>query len=131
MAIGKEDTQLIVLMDWIRFNKLDDVTFHCANERSTTPQAGALLKRKGVLAGVSDVIMMKPSQRWHGLAIELKVKGGKTSPAQYKFLAALNREGYCAKVCYSADEAILLIKNYLNLSEQPPAESQTTSIISA
>ena len=79
--IGLEDTQLIILMDWIRFNKLDDVTYHCANERSTTPQAGALLKRKGVLAGVADVIMMKPSQRWHGLAIELKVKGGKLSPA--------------------------------------------------
>jgi len=120
--IGLEDTQLIILMDWIRFNKLDDVTYHCANERSTTPQAGALLKRKGVLAGVADVIMMKPSQRWHGLAIELKVKGGKLSPAQSKFLAALNREGYLAKVCWSAEEAIELICKYLNITppHKPP-----------
>lgn len=116
MKLGAEDTQLIIVMDFIRFHGLDNVTYHVANERSTTPQAGAILKRKGVLAGVSDIIMMKPSQRWHGLAIELKVKGGKLSLAQSKFLSALNEEGYLAKVCFGADEAIKLIKSYLMMS---------------
>lgn len=113
--IGLEDIELIKIFDWLRFMKLDNISFHVGNERKCTPQAGALLKRKGVTAGVSDIFIMRPSHLWHGLIIELKVKGGKLSPAQDKFLAQMNMEGYCAKVCYGADETIDIICKYLNL----------------
>jgi hypothetical protein len=116
MAIGKEDLELIILFDWLRFNKLDHVAFHPANERRCTAQQGALLKRKGVTAGVSDVIFLRPSQRWNGLIIEMKSKGGKLSPHQAKFLETMAKEGYLTKVCFSADEAISLIKSYLMIS---------------
>lgn len=125
--IGLEDTQLIIIMDFVRFHKLDDFIFHVANERSTTPQAGALLKRKGVLAGVSDLLVMRPMQGYPGLFIELKVKGGKVSPAQEKFLKTMQREGYMTRVCWSADEAIDLLISYLNLSVQSPLVSQVIS----
>ena len=115
MAIGKEDIELIKVMDYVRFNKIDDFIFHVANERSTTPQAGSILKRKGVLAGVSDLLVMKPSGAWNGLFIELKVKGGKISPAQSKFLESMNANGYLGVVRYGADEAIATIKEYLGL----------------
>jgi hypothetical protein len=113
--VGLEDIELIKIMDWVRYNKLHNFTWHCANERQCSPQAGALLKRKGVLAGVSDLFLAKSSGAWHGLFIELKVKGGKLSPAQSKFLEAMNSNGYLAVCRFGADEAIKTIKEYLLL----------------
>ena len=115
MAIGKEDTQLIIVMDWVRYNKLDKFIFHVANERSTSPQSGALLKRKGVLSGVSDILILKPSKSYHGAAIELKSKNGILSDNQQAFLDILSEHGYFTTVCYSADEAIGVICSYLNI----------------
>lgn len=115
MKIGAEDTQLIIVMDWVRFNNLDYI-WHCANERVVSPQGGAILKRKGVLAGVSDLIIMTPRNGFHGMFIEMKVGVGKLSPAQAKFLEIMNREGYLAVVRYGADETIKTIKEYLGLN---------------
>ena len=115
MAIGKEDTQLIIVMDWVRYNKLDKFIFHVANERSTSPQSGALLKRKGVLSGVSDILILKPSKSYHGAAIELKSKNGILSDNQLMFMDVMFEHGYFTSVCYSADEAIYVIANYLNI----------------
>ena len=118
--IGLEDIELIKIMDFVRYHKLDDFIWHCANERVISPQGGALLKRKGVLAGVSDLIVMRPKNGFHGLFVELKVKGGKLSPAQTKFLATMEREGYMARVCWSAQEAIDLLISYLDLNIPHP-----------
>lgn len=125
--IALEDIELIKIMDFCRYHKLDDFIWHCANERTCSPQAGALLKRKGVLAGVSDLIVMRPMQGFPGLFIELKVAGGKLSPAQTKFLKTMESNGYMARVCWSAQEAIDLLIQYLNLSVQTPTELQTIS----
>lgn len=103
-------------MDWVRSNNLQDFIFHVANERSASPQAGSLLKRKGVLAGVSDILVMKPSGGFSGLFIELKIEGGKVSPAQKKFLQVMNANNYLAVVRYGADAAIQTIKDYLMMS---------------
>lgn len=116
MKVGAEDTQLIITMDWIRHNGLADITWHTANERSTSPQAGSILKRKGVLSGVADIFIARASGAWNGCFIELKVKGGKLSPAQSKFLESMARENYFTAVRYSADEAIATIREYLQMT---------------
>jgi hypothetical protein len=120
--ICAEDIIQITVMDFCRFHKLDKFIFHCANERTTTPQAGALLKRKGVLSGVSDILILKPSKSYHGAAIELKSKNGKLSANQQAFLDILSEHGYFTTVCYSADEAIGVICTYLNITppHKPP-----------
>jgi CRISPR/Cas system Type II protein with McrA/HNH and RuvC-like nuclease domain len=69
-----------------------------------------------VLAGVSDLFLARASGFWHGLFLELKVKGGKLSPAQSKFLESMARENYFTAVRYSADEAISTIKEYLQMT---------------
>ena len=126
--IGAEDIIQIQVMDFVRFHKLDKFIFHVANERTTSPQSGALLKRKGVLSGVSDILIMKPSKEKHGAAIELKSKNGKVSPNQQSFLDTLAENGYFTAVCYSADEAIATIIEYLNLNTihpcKPPHEPE-------
>ncbi len=118
MKIGEEDVQLIILFDWLRFTSLYDVSFHVANERLCSYAAGKLLRRKGVKEGVSDVFILRPSPcgNHHGLIIELKTKkNGKLSLAQKDFLKKMNDAGYCARVCYSAEEAIDLICDYFNM----------------
>jgi len=114
--IGLEDIIQITVMDFCRYHKLDKFIFHVANERTTSPQSGALLKRKGVLSGVSDILIMKPS------------KNGKVSANQQAFMDILAEHGYFVAVCYSSDEAIAAICKYLNIPHPhkplPSPESQ-------
>jgi len=126
--IGLEDIIQITVMDFCRYHKLDKFIFHVANERTTSPQSGALLKRKGVLSGVSDILIMKPSNNYHGATIELKSKNGKVSANQQAFMDILAEHGYFVAVCYSSDEAIAAICEYLNIPHPhkplPSPESQ-------
>ena len=116
MKLGQESVQLITVFDWVRWNKLDSFIWHIANERRTTPQAGSLLKRMGVKAGVADIAVMKAAKGFHGMFIELKTVTGVLSPKQKEFLHSMNENGYLAKVAYSADEAIKTIQEYLGIA---------------
>jgi hypothetical protein len=116
MAISDEIIEQIKVFDWLRFHGLDKFSFHIANERRSSIQAGALLKRMGVKAGVADIAIMKPSGFYAGLFIELKTEKGKVSPKQLEFLQTMRENGYDAVVCHGADRAIEHIKSYLMMS---------------
>lgn len=90
------------------------VWFHPANERRTSPQAGARLKRKGVKSGVPDVMILTPNSKFNGLAIELKIKPNKPTPNQKKWLKSLLKCGWDCYVVYSLDEFLQIIKQYEN-----------------
>jgi hypothetical protein len=71
-------------------------------------------KAEGFRGGVPDLSLPVPSQKHHGLYIELKrVKGGKVSPEQEWWLERLTEQGYYAVICKGADEAIQTIIDYL------------------
>jgi hypothetical protein len=73
-------------------------------------------KAEGVRAGFPDMILPTPRRGFHSLAIELKRrKGAKTSLSteQVGWLDYLKSQGWMAKVCYGADEAIELLLWYL------------------
>lgn len=116
MALGSEQLEQIKVFDWLRFHGFDKFSFHVANERRSTMQAGALLKRMGVTAGVADIAIMKPSGQFHGLFIELKAEKGRATPKQIEFLNCMRANGYDAAVCYGADSAIEHIKSYLQIT---------------
>lgn len=88
--------------------------FHPANERKTTPQAGARLKRQGVKAGVPDVLIFDTvkARDFDGLAIELKVGTNKTRRTQVEWLKNLNQRGWHTAVCYNLDEVIALVEYF-------------------
>ncbi len=88
---------------------------HIANERKCSAQQGALLKRMGVMAGVSDIFIPRSNGLLHGLFIELKIKSGKVSSHQNLFISNMVAEGYGAMVAYDAEEAILIIKAFYRL----------------
>jgi hypothetical protein len=116
MKIGKEDIQSIIFYDWIIYKKLDDITFHVGNERTVSPQAGSIFKRKGIKPGVSDYFIMRPMKPYNGLIIELKIKPNKPTDLQLKFIETMNKEGYYALVCWSAEEAKQVVCDYLMIS---------------
>jgi len=71
------------------------------------------LQAEGVKSGVPDLFLPCPKKGYHGLYIEMKVKPNKTRPEQDEWLDALSDYGYRVEVCYSADEAIAALKNYI------------------
>jgi len=87
--------------------------FHCANERRTTMQAGARLKAKGVKSGVPDCLILKTNTIYNGLAIELKIKPNKPTAKQIEWLDKLTNEGWKTAICFSFDEALKEIDEYL------------------
>lgn len=117
MKLGLEQIEQIKVMDWVRFNNLQEIVLHIANERSCSPQHGAILKRMGVMKGVSDLFITRACNGFHGAWIELKSTKGKLSPEQIKFLENMNREKYFACVRFGSQEAIETIKEYLGFTE--------------
>ena len=73
------------------------------------------LKAQGVKSGVPDMCLPVARGAYHGLYIELKrQRGGTVSEAQKEWITALAEQGYKAVVCRGAEEAIKVIKEYLN-----------------
>jgi len=71
------------------------------------------LKKEGLTPGVPDLFIPVPNKDHHGLFIEMKIKGGFLRDEQKRWINELNRQGYKAVVCYSADEAMEVLQEYL------------------
>ena len=88
--------------------------FHVANERKTTNRAGARLKKKGVKAGVPDVLIFEPKGKYNGLALELKVKPNVMTLEQKGWFTRLKMKGWYCACCYSFDEVQEVVDHYLH-----------------
>lgn len=114
------------LFTWAAYAKAEhpelDLMFAIPNGGNRSAITGAILKAEGVRAGSPDVVLPVPriadGRVYGALYIELKVKGGRPSPAQRDRLQALSMAGnYCA-ICYGFDEAQACVLRYLAL-ERP------------
>ena len=72
------------------------------------------LQREGVKPGVPDLFLPVARPPYHGLFIELKVKGGRSSAQQQEWIRMLNGTGYRAVVCVGWDVARQVIEDYLS-----------------
>jgi hypothetical protein len=99
--------------------EIKHLSFATMNEVKVRPQEGEVLKALGKRRGVLDIYVDKPKHGYHGLRIELKAKSpytgnwGYPTKEQKAWVEALNNEGYYAKVCKGATDAIQTIKDYL------------------
>ena len=90
--------------------------FHCPNESKRSARYGAELKRMGMAKGFPDLGLLVPNKKYAGLFIELKADKTKSMTKEQKeWLEKLNSYGYKAVRCNSAEEAIQVIKKYLNI----------------
>lgn len=115
MRIGAEAIIQIQVIEFIR-QTTDIPVIHIPNERRCTPQHGAILKRMGVLSGVSDLFFPRGNGRYPGMFMELKAPNGKLSIAQAQFLLDRTNDGYYCIVCYNAEDAIHAIKEFYHLA---------------
>lgn len=116
MKVCAEDIELIKIHEWVK-NRTTLPFIHCANERSCTPQYGAILKKKGQRAGVSDILIPRAAKGFHGAWIELKVGKNKPSLLQQQFLDDMTKEGYFAACVWGSEAAIAMIRELYDIHD--------------
>jgi hypothetical protein len=89
------------------------LAWHVPNERKASIKRRVSMARAGVKKGVPDITVPVPNKRYAGLYIEMKVKPNRPSPEQLELIEALKRAGNYALVCYSAEEALKVLQNYI------------------
>ena len=118
MQKKSEDTEQETVIQWARYcsGKWPELALlhHIPNGGSRNKKEAVKLKRMGVLAGVSDLHLPVARAGYIGLYIEMKYENGHLLDSQKEFMkrAAL-WDNYCV-VCYSAEDAIEVLENYVN-----------------
>lgn len=75
--------------------------------------SGVRRKNRGVVAGVSDMLMLIPNKHYHGLCIEFKTPIGHQSDVQVVWQQLIEKQGYLYVVCRSLEQFKEIIDNYL------------------
>ena len=116
---NSEITEQIKLFNWARsvreFIPELKLLHHIPNEGKRTN--GALLKAAGMVSGVPDLSLPVARRGFNGLYIEMKFGNNRQQDTQKEFLADMAAAGHFVATCYSAEEAIKVIEEYLNLSD--------------
>ena len=78
----------------------------------TYSPAGKKLKDMGAKPGIPDWLILHPLHHYHGVAIELKTKGGSLQESQKQVLENLENQGYFVAVCWSLDGFEKALQDY-------------------
>lgn len=121
-AMRSEDTEQIAVIQWSQYNmnRHPELKWlhHCPNGGSRNRNEAVKLKQMGVKAGVSDLCLPYPKGIYCGLYIEMKFGDNRQQATQKEFLKDMAEAGHFAATCYSAEEAISVIKEYVELSKE-------------
>lgn len=125
-ALRSEDTEQINVIQWagwntVRFPELKWL-HHCPNGGSRNRNEAVKFKQMGVKAGVSDLCLPYPKGMYCGLYIEMKYGDNRLQDTQKEFLADMAEAGHFVVTCYSAEEAIRIIEEYLSLADKKHME---------
>jgi hypothetical protein len=77
------------------------------------PITASRLKSEGVRRGVLDLMLVVPSNGYHGLFIEMKAGYNKPTPEQTAFMEHLKGQGYHCAVHWNSASAVKEIEEYL------------------
>lgn len=118
-AMRSEDTEQISVVSWADWNRKRypelKWLFHVPNGGSRNRMEAVKLKQMGVKAGVSDLCLPYPKGIYHGLFIEMKYGRNRQQDTQKEFLADMAAAGHFVATCYSAEEAIKVLEEYISL----------------
>lgn len=105
----------IACVTWFRYqySKFDTLLFAVPNGGPRNKVTASILKAEGVVAGVSDLILLVPRTQYHGLCIEMKTSKGTQQDTQIAFQKAVESQGYKYVLCRSVDDFRKEINNYL------------------
>lgn len=79
----------------------------------------AKLKAEGVLAGVADLILLRPNAYHGALLIEMKTRTGRQRDSQREWQRLIEADGYKYVICRSLDDFMLAINDYLTCAPLP------------
>ena len=126
-ALRSEDTEQINVIQWAgwNMNRYPELRwlFHVPNGGSRNRAEAVKFKQMGVKAGVSDLCLPFPRGMYCGLFIEMKFGDNRQQDKQKEFLADMAEAGHFVATCYSAEEAIKVIEEYLKLPHGEKEES--------
>ena len=71
------------------------------------------IRAEGAISGVADLILLVPTNKYHGLCIEMKYGKGKQSQNQKEWQTKVEKQGYKYSVCNSLDSFVKEINTYL------------------
>lgn len=74
---------------------------------------GARLKSEGVVAGVSDLVLLRRNRHYGALLIEMKTRSGVQRQSQREWERLVTADGYRYTVCRSVDDFISEVRGYL------------------
>ena len=97
----------------VQYPRLRPLLFAVPNGGARSAITGAILKSEGVLAGVTDLLLLVPNKNYHGLCIEMKTAKGRQSTTQKQWERAVTLQGYKYIVCRSFTDFVKEINNYL------------------
>lgn len=125
-AAGTEHAHQAAVFCWIRrkaqYYPQLEFAFAVPNGGSRDRITAGKLKAEGVTPGVFDFVVPYPMEPYHGLFIEMKKPGGVVSTEQKKFGKIMVSRGYQCFVCYSWDDAVQKISDYLQISTDYPSK---------
>lgn len=117
-----EHHEQAALIHWTRYMTNEypelDLLFAIPNGGQRSAITGARLKAEGVKPGVPDLFLPVARGGYHGLFIEMKAGRNGTTGEQDRWIAELAKQMYFVKVCYSTEEAILTIEDYLMMEKE-------------
>lgn len=126
-AMRSEDTEQINVVSWANWNmnRYPELKWlhHVPNGGSRNKQEAVKLKQMGVKAGVSDLCLPYPKGLYCGLYIEMKFGDNRQQETQKEFLADMAAAGHFVATCYSAEEAVKVLEEYLKLPSGEKVES--------
>ena len=101
---------------WNNYLRYRGLLFHVANENDradSNPIQGAIRKSLGVVPGVSDLILLVPTKKYHGLCIEMKDEKGQQRQTQKDWQFLVEQQGYRYEICRSLQQFKEIITEYL------------------
>lgn len=112
-----EHDEQVALFQWATFeaNRVPelDLLYAIPNGGARHIATATKLKAEGVKRGVLDIHLPVPKKPYHGLWIEMKYGWNQPTKEQKWWIKNLVKLGHRVDICYSAEEAIETIKEYL------------------
>ena len=99
---------------WLQLQhpKLYAAAYSVPNGAKRSARLAAYMKAEGMKPGVPDICIAYPSNGFHGLYIELKIKKNRPTINQMEWLERLNDNGYLAAWLNNFEDVVETINKY-------------------
>lgn len=103
--------------NWPQYSRRIRLSLNGINLPVNGSKAGMIIntfKASGMVKGESDLLFLIKTEKYAGLALELKTPTGKPTVEQLAYIKDMNQGGYLGVIAYSLEEAQEIIQNYLS-----------------